>query len=303
MKTSDLFMHSFSLRAGMSFNKQQALTLLLIGLLLVMQGLLTQPTFAASELMVSPTRVVFESRTRSAKVNLANTGDATGRYRVTFIQRKMTESGKLAEVKEGTPGMYADNMVRFSPREVTLAPGQSQIVRLLLRKKSGLEDGEYRSHMLFQSLPDPNATSIQTLTDSSGDKLQVQLIPIVGISIPVIVRQGSLHASGSLSNLQFHPAKNSKQPAQLSLNLKREGDRSLYGDFRVMFTPAGGKPLMVTQANGLALYTPNTQRKVSLTLQAPQGVQLKHGKLHITYLEPGQDVRSGLIAEGRLRLP
>jgi hypothetical protein len=60
---------------------------------------------------------------------------------------------------------------------------------------------------------------------------------------------------------------------------------------------------MVSQANGLALYTPNTQRKVSLTLQAPAGVQLKRGELHVTYLESGQDAGSGLIAEGRLRLP
>lgn len=293
----------FSLRAGMGFSKRPVFTLLLAGLLVVSQSLVTESAFAASALMVSPTRVVFEGRTRSARVTLANTGDTTGRYRVSFIQRQMTDGGKLVEIKEGTPGMYVDQMVRFSPREVTLPPGQSQVVRLLLRKKSGLEEGEYRSHMLFQSLPDPNATSIQALTDKSGDKLQIQLIPVVGVSIPVIVRQGSLQASGSLSNFQFHPAKDSKRPTQLSLTLKREGDRSLYGDFRVMFTPDGGKPVMVTQANGLALYTPNTQRKVSLNLQAPPGVQLKRGELHVTYLKHGQDARSGLIAEGRLRLP
>ncbi len=285
------------------FSKQPALILFLAGLLFVIQCLLTQPVLAASELMVSPTRVVFEARTRSARVTLANTGDATGRYRVSFIQRQMTESGELTNVKEGTPGMYADQMVRFSPREVTLEPGQTQVVRLLLRKKSGLADGEYRSHMLFQSLPDPNSTSIQALTDQSSDKLQIQLIPIVGISIPIIVRQGTLNATGNLSNIQFQPAKGSKQPARLNLTLTREGDRSLYGDFRVMFTPDGGKPVMVTQANGLALYTPNTQRKVSLTLQSPPGVKLKSGELHVSYLESGQSAPNGLIAEGRLRLP
>ena len=302
MITRDYFLHCTWLNPRLGLNNRSISILLLAGLLLI-QGLLTQSAFAASELMVSPTRVVFEGRTRSATVTLANTGDATGRYRVSFIQRQMTESGKLAEVKEGTPGNYVDDLVRFSPREVTLPPGQSQVVRLLLRKKSSLQDGEYRSHMLFQSLPDPNATSIQALTDKSGDTLQVQLIPIVGISIPVIVRQGSLHASGSLSNLQFQPAKNAQQPAQLTMTLKREGDRSLYGDFRVMFTPDNGKPLMVAQANGLALYTPNAQRKVNLTLQAPAGVQLKRGELHVSYLESGQDAGSGLIAEGRLRLP
>jgi len=303
MITRDFFSGCSSLHARVVVNHPPVATLLLAGILLILQGLLSQPAFAASELMVSPTRVVFEGRTRSARITLANTGDATGRYRISFLQRQMTDSGELAEVKEGTPGMYADDLVRFSPREVTLPPGQSQVVRLLLRKKSGLQDGEYRSHLLFQSLPDPTTTSIQTLTDKSTDKLQIQLIPIVGVSIPVIVRQGSLQASAKLTNLQFHPAKDSKQPTQLTLTLSREGDRSLYGDFRVMFTPEGGSPLMVGQVSGLAIYTPNMQRKVSLNLQAPPGVKLKRGELHVAYLESGQDAQKGLIAEGRLRLP
>jgi len=299
----DFFKRCSSLYPRAGLIDQPVQILLLAGLVLIIQSLVTQPALAASELMVSPTRVVFEGRTRSARVTLANTGDTTGRYRISFIQRQMTDTGVLAEVKEGAPGMYADEMVRFSPREVTLPPGQSQVVRLLLRKKSGLEEGEYRSHMLFQSLPDPNATSIQQLTDKSGEKLQIQLIPVVGVSIPVIVRQGSLHANASLSNLQFHPAKDPQQQPQLTFILRRDGDRSLYGDFRVMFTPDGATPLMVTQANGLALYTPNTHRRVTLNLQAPTGVQLTRGELHVTYLKHDQDAQSGLIAENRLRLP
>lgn len=60
---------------------------------------------------------------------------------------------------------------------------------------------------------------------------------------------------------------------------------------------------MVGQVSGLAIYTPNMQRKVSLNLQAPPGVKLKRGELHVAYLESGQDAQKGLIAEGRLRLP
>lgn len=303
MITRDLCRHRAWLYARAGLAHQAFPILLIIGVILFLQSLAIKDAFAASELMVSPTRVVFEGRTRSAKVNLANTGDTTGRYRISFIQRQMTDSGELAEIKEGTAGMFADQMVRFSPREVTLQPGQSQVVRLLLRKKSGLQEGEYRSHMLFQSLPDPKATSIQTLTDKSGDKLQIELIPIVGISIPVIVRQGSLHATASLSNLQFHPPADPKRPASISLTLGRQGERSLYGDFRVMFTPAGGTPVMLTQVNGVALYTPNTHRQVTLNLQAPSDIQLQSGELHVTYLKQGQDAREGLIAEGRLRLP
>lgn len=277
--------------------------MLLSMLLLVAQSLTTQPAFAASQLLVSPTRIVFEGRMRTAKVTLANTGDTTGRFRISFVQKQMTEAGNLMDIKEDVPGMYSDSMVRFSPREVTLPPGQAQVIRLMLRKKSGLENGEYRSHMLFQALPDPAATSIQKLTDKNSDKLQIQLIPVVGVTIPVIVRHGSLHATATLSDLQFHPANDPKRQPRISLTIEREGDRSVYGDFRVTFHPKNGSAVIVGQANGVALYTPNSRRTFTTNLQAPPGLELKNGDLHVTYLKHGQDATTGLIAEARLRLP
>lgn len=277
--------------------------MLICMLLLVSQSLTIQPAFAASQLLVSPTRIVFEDRMRTARVTLANTGDTTGRYRISFVQKQMTEAGNLVEIKEGVEGMYSDSMVRYSPRDVTLPPGQAQVIRLMLRKKSNLENGEYRSHMLFQALPDPAATSIQTLTDKSGDKLQIQLIPVVGITIPVIVRHGKLSASATLTNLKFHPAENNTDQPRLTLTIKRKGNQSLYGDFKVTFTPSGGTPVVVGQVNGVAVYTQIANRKLDLNLQAPAGVILKNGELHITYLEQGEDAAAGLIAEDRLRLP
>ena len=114
--------------------------------------------YAMGQLMVSPTRVVFEGSDRSKQINLVNNGAETARYRISLVRRNMNADGKIVAVDENEPGMYADEMVRFSPRQVTLAPGQSQTVRLMLRKKSGTADGEYRSHMLFQSLPDAGAS-------------------------------------------------------------------------------------------------------------------------------------------------
>jgi fimbrial chaperone protein len=285
-------------------NKGKYSTFMLLSmLLLVTQSLTTQPAFAASQLLVSPTRIVFEDRMRTAKVTIANTGDTTGRYRISFVQKQMTEAGNLVDIKGDVPGMYSDSMVRFSPREVTLPPGQAQVIRLMLRKKSGLESGEYRSHMLFQALPDPAATSIQKLTDKGSDKLQIQLIPVVGITIPIIVRHGKLNASATISNLQFHPADKTTTQPSLTLAIRREGNRSLYGDFKVTFTPSDGVPVVVGQVNGIAVYTPNSLRNLNLQLQSPPDVTLKHGELHVTYLEQGKDAANGLIAEERLRLP
>ena len=165
-----------------------------------------------------------------------------------------------------------------------------------------MEDGEYRSHMLFQSLPDPAATDVSKL--ASEDKgLTVHLIPVIGITIPVIVRQGDLTSSVSLSDFKIKQENTVRASSILQLTLHREGNKSAYGDFRVYFTPKGGAPVSVGQINGVAVYTPLQSRTVNIRLQTPTGFSLSNGELHVVYLKPGEDEKSGLLAESRLAVP
>jgi P pilus assembly chaperone PapD len=284
-----------------TFLKKTSLPMLLA--LFALTVMVKSNAYAAGQLMISPTRVVFEGKERTKQVNLINSGSETGRFRISFVRRKMNENGKFEVVSENEPGLYSDEIVRFSPRQVTLQPGQSQTVRLMLRKKRDMKEGEYRSHMLFQSLPDSAATDINQLSDKNSDSLSVQLIPVVGITIPVIVRHGSLSFNASLSDFELEQSNTVKGQTNLLLKINREGTSSAYGDFRVYFTPKGGKPVVVGQVNGVAVYTPLTSRTVDIKLQTPAGFNLSNGELHITYLEPGKDETTGLIAESRLAVP
>ena len=272
-------------------------------ILLAISVLLITNANAAGQLMVSPTRIVFESNERTKQVNLINNGSETGRYRISFVRRKMTEDGKFVDLPENEPGMYSDDIVRFSPRQVTLQPGQSQTVRLMLRKKRDMQDGEYRSHMLFQSLPDPAASDINQLAENNSKGLSVQLIPVVGITIPVIVRQGKLSSTVNLSDFELKQANTVKAETTLSFKINREGNSSAYGDFRIYFTPKGGEPVVVGQVNGVAVYTPLASRSVEIRLLTPSGLNLSNGKLHIIFLEPGKDEVNGLIAESLFEVP
>lgn len=258
---------------------------------------------ALGQLMVAPTRVVFEGNERTQQINIINNGSETGRYRITFVRRDMNSDGKIEVIDENKPGMYSDEMVRFSPRQVTLEPGQSQIVRLMLRKKRGTTDGEYRSHMMFQAIPDPTSSDVSNLVSNDKEKLAIQLIPVVGITIPVIVRQGKLNAEVSLSDFEIKQSNTVKAHPVLSLKINRKGDMSSYGDFRVYFTPKGGTPVIVGQINGVAVYTTTSSRNLDIKLQAPKGLSLSNGELRITYLKPGKDEKTGLIAESRLVTP
>lgn len=262
-----------------------------------------KPALAGANLMVTPSRVVFEERTRSAQVTLLNKGDETGTFRISFIRQQMTEGGQFVEAEEDEPGLYSDSMVRYSPRQITLPPGQPQVVRLMLRKPRDLEEGEYRSHMLFQSIPEASKSNLESALAEDSQGIRVEIIPIVGISIPIIVRHGRLESELRLEKPRLIPDAEGGSGPTLVLEMHRSGKRSVYGDFRAILTPMGdGEPMTVGRVNGVAVYTPNNLRRFSLPLTIPQGVTLEGGKLRILYLESGKDEKSGLLAETELLL-
>jgi P pilus assembly chaperone PapD len=266
--------------------------------------LMPAQSLAIGQLMVSPTRIVFEGSTRTEQVTLINNSSETGRYRISFVRRKMTDAGDLQEVGENEPGFYSDEMIRFSPRQVTLPPGQSQTIRLMLRKPANLETGEYRSHLMLQSLPDPGSTDVGKLAGQTDKTLTIELIPVVGITIPVIVRHGKLASKASLSDFNIELTNQVNQQPDLKLRIHRTGTASIYGDIRVDFTANGSEDsISVGQANGVAVYTPNAMRDFSIKLQAPANVKLAKGKLRISYIETGKDAKTGMLAEAALTLP
>lgn len=257
---------------------------------------------AEARLMVSPTRVVFEGNMRTTEVTLINSGDSTGTFRISFERKRMTAEGGYVDVPENEEGMFADPYIRFSPRQVTLPPGKSQTVRLMLRKPGDLAQGEYRSHMLFQSIPDAAATSIESQVKEEKDGVTVRLIPILGISIPVIVRQGKLEAEVTLAQLAYQPAAG-QDPAALAMQFERTGSKSVYGDVIVKFrSRANGKEFVVGMAKGVAVLMPNTSRSLVLRLQAPQGVELHDGELVVEYRQ-SESEGGKLLASSRTPLP
>lgn len=270
---------------------------------LVALALCLAAPLALADLALFPTRIVLEKNQRAAQVELMNSGTAPETYRINLVNRRMGENGEFIAIEAPGPGdLFADPLLRYSPRQVTVQPGSSQTVRILVRKPADLAPGEYRSHLQFDRVADSaGATSIEQAGKSDDKAIGVVITALVGASIPVIVRQGETQASVTLSDLALLPAAGDTGPA-LSFQINRSGNRSVYGDLSVRFTPSGGKPVDLAKAGALAVYVPNALRRARMQLQVPAGVALAGGILSLSYRERAE-AGGKMMAEASLPLP
>jgi len=283
--------------AGFSRRSVSVWGWLLLALLILLP---LRPAWA--DLMIAPTRVIFDKNQRSARLDLINSGAETSTYRISVVNRRMSETGEFSSIDSPAPGeQFAGELLRYSPRQVVLAPGTGQTIRVSLRKPADLLAGEYRSHLIFEKIAEAKgATSIETLNAPAGE-VSVQLTMLAGISIPVIVRHGETAADVRLSNLELLKPETG-QPAALAFVLHRSGNRSVYGDLGTTFTPQGGAAQEVGKAGGVAVYTPNALRRVKLALQPSAGLVLARGSLRVTYRDR-LDAGGKLLAEAAIELP
>jgi len=268
--------------------------------LVAFSGVMLPRAQAQGNLLVTPRRVVFDGSSRVMELNLANTGRDTARYNISFIQYRMTEEGAFEEITEPDPGQFfADKHLRFFPRSVTLAPNEAQTVRMQVVGRERLDPGEYRSHVYFRAVPNQVALGEE---DPNRDttSVSVRLIPIFGITIPVIIRVGEPTTEVYISDLVLD--KPEEGSPQLQMTFNRSGNMSVYGDLTVTHVSAEGTETIVGVVNGIAVYTPNALRRFRLELNPPEGVSLDSGKLLITY-NAQSDVKPETYASAQLELP
>ena len=239
---------------------------------------------AQGDLLVAPKRIVFEGRERYKELTLSNTGKDTARYSISFLHYKMNEVGSLQELPAGDSSLlFADKYVRYFPRSVTLAPGESQVVRLQRTQNGQMETGEYRSHLYLRSATSqPASADVQGKATGAG-AITIKLNTVFGIAVPVILHVGESTTTVALSHGSFQP---SGKP-YINITLNRDGNRSCYGDFTVDHIDLSGTATRVSELNGIAVYQPLRKREIKLALRTVPGVDYTKGKLHVVYASPG----------------
>jgi P pilus assembly chaperone PapD len=240
------------------------------------------PTSQAQDLLLAPYRVVFDGSSRSQEIALINRGTKPGFYRVEFVNMVLNDKQELVESNSTDKGeKSAKDMVRASVRQVELDAGETQMIRIALRKPADLPAGEYRTHLKITSLPKVEAPRID---EQKPNEVNVKLMPAYGLTIPVLVRQGRPPATATAAKAGISKIEEDGS-GQFDIDIKRDGDRSLFVDIDVATAPAKGKGTWVMTARGVSIYAPYSNRLFSFTVTKEQIDVIKKNKLRVLVTE------------------
>ena len=233
--------------------------------------------------------MLYDGEPGTKAITVKNTGAREEVYRVSLLDLRMEPDGRMVAAQEPREGEhFADDMVRFAPREIVLAPGASEVVRF---RVAALRAGEYRTHVLVQQVPDIGALAKPPFM--RDDNLTIDLQAVFGVAIPLIVRSGELSAS-----LAFAEARLASQPdggPAVALKLRRSGERSVRGAVSLRLD---GKEIALY--DGIAVYAPANDRQLLLPLPVDAS-ELRDGSLVARFEEPG-DVKGALAVDAPVRL-
>lgn len=235
----------------------------LAALLSVVLFLPAHSAFCDAELFLNPTFVQLSDRQRSATVTVVNRGDATGVFVIDWVDYAMTEEGRLT-VAQGEVPWSLQPHTRYSPRRVTLRPGETQLVKIALRRKRDVAEGEYYSHLKVLTLNDNVDASSETQDrDVVPQRRAVTVDARSAIAIPVIWRNSRDLPRAVIESAHFDPA-----AGELSVDVRRIGLLSTRGYLHVIRTASDGSREALSAPTPFVIYPSARRRVASIALDA-----------------------------------
>jgi P pilus assembly chaperone PapD len=243
----------------------------------------------AQGVSVAPSRILLDGRTRSATVFLSNRGDQSETYRISLAPMVMREDGALirADSTNLDQAAFAEEVVRYSPRRVVIPAGGSQTIRLLVRRPrtDDVGDVEYRAHLSVRSIPTvPRLDELESPLPEDIPEDQFVAVPVASVEtlVPLVVRFGKPDATAAIADPQL--TRDAEGRTWLEFDLRREGERSLYGQLTITHRSDDGVETEIHHGRGIALYTPNTSRHFRIQASG-KSIDPTRGRITIDYVE------------------
>lgn len=233
---------------------------------------------AHADMLVSPVRVLMDDDNRSATLVLRNPSDGSRTYRLSWEDKRAKENGGYTAVSEDEEWPSAKDMVRLSPRQITVGPRENQTVRFSWRPPADLPAGEYRSHVLLEVIPDISEPTATLGGEIPEDGVGIQVFMQMSFSIPVVVRHDTDTPEVSIGEVKAVPLGDGEQLG-LELTFNRAGNASSYGKVSVEMQRDTDSPVeKIGEFGDLSIFQEIEKRKITVALrdtQIPSGAWVR----------------------------
>lgn len=230
----------------------------------------------SSAVSLSTYRIYLDRQERSYDFIVSNRDEVEQKCKLALTHHNIDGNGVPQMVLNGVlPDNSAVELIRYSPRNFTIAPFERQTVRFSMRSKQQLPAKEYRSYLEIncQKVIPQTVAKDNENTTFAGIGLSPQLVH----QVPIIVRPKKLKTQVDIIDITAGLDKKS-----ISFTVSRLGERSIFADIELIDKSNDKR---IDLVKNVAVY-PENDKKI-LTVQT-QGIALDKLQIKLT-----EDKRTG----------
>ena len=253
---------------------------------------------AFANLSLTPQRIELNNSNRMQSVLLINETKEVVTYRLGFRYQSMDANGALQDItpEEEKLMQPIEQMVMFSPKQVTLQPNKTQTVKFTFRNIATATLDEYNSFIVFQEVD--NSPKIPQLSDQPAEgEVAIKVKPLFKISIPIFVSNAnnSTQNTAEIANLKID-----KDLNVLTFDVNNTGKYSLTGRVVAKFFK-GKKLLGEFEQKGITMFNPLKTRKILLQYDELKFQDSQATTVEVSYLPPAGK-KEYIIGQAKLEL-
>ncbi len=224
-------------------------------------------SIASADMLISPTRVLMDNENSSATIVLRNPSEGSRTYRLSWEDKRAEEDGGYTLLTDNDVFPSAKDMIRLSPRQITVGPGENQTVRFSWRPPADLPSGEYRSHVLLKVIPDISEPTATLGGATSDENVGIRVFMQMSFSIPVVARHNTEAPQVSIEEVKAVPIKDG-QHRGLALTFNRTGNASSYGRIVVEMQRDADSPVeLIGELGEMSIFQELEKRNVTIPLR------------------------------------
>jgi len=237
------------------------------GFLFLLALFLTFAGSALANVLVAPTVVFIDDKSRTGRMEVHNPGQLPREVTIHFSYGLPTSDslGNVSVVLQDTgivDPRSAMDWIKAFPKRLVIAPGATQVVRLVATPPANLKDGEYWARIVVRSQEGETSIPVASTNGAISTKLNM----VMQTAIMLKYRKGAVTSQIELKEAH---AVTTDTSLTVTVSLASTGSASYVGTLGIRVLDATKKEL-VQQRSDLAVYR-ELKRKVDIPIGKSSG--------------------------------